>query len=319
MFKYSIYIIIVIALFSSCDNFYGEDLYHFAYDDSDSCLNKTFVYDNISIVELGLHERPYVNSMTSLVLPKLKDDNNILLHEYLGNPDYHPVAMATYATSILDVYRRTGDSTCLSLSIAHANKLIGISLMVDTTILFPYSFDYPWNDRDQMVAPWYSAMAQGKALSLFSRLFEITSDKRYLNITHKIFKSFGRLKGAYEPWISCIDKNNNLWFEEYPYERSIHVLNGMNFAIYGIYDYYLITKTKESLIFLKAALTTIKRNMHLYRDVNKVSYYSLKYDVKVPQYHQVHIDQFRMFYNMTGILDFRDMSETLEGDTLLVQ
>ena len=36
-----------------------------------------------------------------------------------------------------------------------------------------------------MVAPWYSGMAQGQALSAFIRLYNVTNDDSYLKISSK--------------------------------------------------------------------------------------------------------------------------------------
>ena len=128
---------------------------------------------------------------------------------------------------------------------------MGISLAIDSTLLFPYSYNYDFYDRDRMVAPWYSGMAQGKVLSLFSRLYELTSNKDFLIIADKIYGSFYRLKATHSDWVSCIDQDGNLWIEEYPHIQPSHVLNGMVFAIFGIYDYYIINKTEDWLKIVK--------------------------------------------------------------------
>ena len=215
-----------------------ESVYQSTYNHEDSCNNTEFTYDDFNIIELELNERAYADTITALELPALRDDNDILLHTYVDKLDYHPVSMATHAIALLDIYTRTKDETYLLRAVKHADKLLGISLQIDSVIFFPYSFNYKFYDRDMMQAPWYSAMAQGKTLSLFSRLYEITSDEKYLTIASKIYSTFSHLKATHDPWISCIDNDGSLWFEEYPFEEPSHVFNGMIFAIYGVYDYY---------------------------------------------------------------------------------
>lgn len=322
MIKQQVVFILIGILLSSCagkvkdsGEKVKDDFYHPEYNHQDSCNNTEFTYIDFKINDLALNERAYIGSKTTLELPVIRDDNNILLHSYRNKLDYHPVAMATYALSLLDLYRRTKDSTCLELAIDHADKLLGISLQIDSTILFPYSFNYKFYEKDLKQAPWYSGMAQGKTLSLFSRLYEITSNKKYLDIASQIYLSFYRLKATHTPWISCIDTDSSLWFEEYPYEQPSHVLNGKIFAIFGVYDYYMIDKRKEVSILLKGAITTVKRNMHLIRNEDDTSYYGFKFNVKNPRYHTIHIDQFEMLYKISGILDFKKMSDNLLKDT----
>ena len=209
---------------------------------------------------------------------------------------------------------RTNDSSKIDLAILNADKLINISLHTDSTCLFPYSFNYSFHEVDIMKAPWYSAMAQGKALSVFCRLYELTSDDRYIEIADKIFNSFYRFKYNSDPWISCIDKDGALWLEEYPHEEPSHVLNGMIFAIYGIYDYYILNNSEEAKVMLKASLTTIKNNLENYRQIDDLSYYSLKYDHKIDYYQRIHIQQLHDLSAITDDNYFSDMADLMQED-----
>jgi hypothetical protein len=156
-----------------------------------------------------------------------------VLHSFKGLLDYHAVAMATYGITLLENYRIQKNVNSSDLAIKHADKLMGIGLQIDSTILFPYCFNYKFYDRDLMEAPWYSAMAQGKALSLFSRLYEVTGEQKYFRIAKRINRSFSRMKPTHHIWFTCVDEDNHLWLEEYPFEAPSHVLNGMIFAIDG--------------------------------------------------------------------------------------
>ena len=128
MKKQQILFFLISTLLFSC----AEKVYHSAYNHQDSCNNTEFTYVDFKINDLELNERAYLDSKTALELPTLRDDNNILLHTYKNKLDYHPVSMATYALTLLDIYRRTKDNTSLELAIEHANKLLGISLQVDS-------------------------------------------------------------------------------------------------------------------------------------------------------------------------------------------
>lgn len=167
-----------------------------------------------------------------------------------------------------------------------------------------------------MYSPWYSGMAQGQILSIFCRMYEQTGDSRYMKQAMLIFNSFLKLKANDEsPWVTCIDRNKNLWFEEYPKEEVCFTLNGMIFAIYGIYDFYRITNNESAMKLLKGGLTTIKRNAAAFRSKDRLSFYCLKHKSRNPWYHLIHIEQMGTLYRITGDVYFADMAETLKNDT----
>lgn len=274
----------------------------------------TFKRDEFNIQELPFEERVYTNDELFYVTPEFQDDDSIVLHVYREKYDYHPVMLAAHALKLLDVYRRTQNDTCLRIAKKHADKLLGIGLAKDSALLFPYSFNYHFNDKDMMFAPWVSGMAQGKILSLFSRLYTYTKNDAYLEYSHKIFKSFTHKKGEEMYWITCVDTASNLWIEEYPFEEPSHIFNGMVFAIFGVYDYYLIHKTPEVKVILDGAITTVKDNMALIRNKDNISYYGLKYITTNPNYHPVHIEQLKMLSKITDDTSFEKLADLLVED-----
>jgi rhamnogalacturonyl hydrolase YesR len=290
----------------------------FRYNSLDSCNNTSFNYEDFSIKILTYNDLPYVSHLKDVFHKKIYDKDSVPIHVYHKQKNYHLVFIAQYTLQIIDVYNETTETRYLDHIEQIADKLINISNRSNSTIFFPYSFDFPLhgNAKETMIVPWYSGMAQGQILSVFCRLYEITDNIKYLNYSKKIFNSFTKFKGNnYNPWVSCINKNGNLWLEEYPQETPCFTLNGMIFAIYGIYDYYRITKDKEAERYLKAAITTIKVNISKYRNSNTISSYCLKHRVKNLPYHNIHIKQLATLYKITGDTCFKDMSEKFKEDT----
>ena len=70
--------------------------------------------------------------------------------------------------------------------VATVSRLRTIS--VNKINYFPYRFDFPFHGDtlDNMHAHLYSAMAQGKMLSFFVRLYEITKEQQYFTISEMI-------------------------------------------------------------------------------------------------------------------------------------
>ena len=224
----------------------------------------------------------------------LTDEDGVILHEKYG---YHPVLLAQKILRYCDSYQLVREETYLEKAILFADKMLQLASendddIDDDIILFPYNFDFPLHGYpDETIrSPWYSGMAQGQA-----------------------FKDINM------PWISYIDHNKYVWIEEYPMEDPTNALNGFIFAIYGLYDYYLLTQDSKCKEILLACLTTVKDNIHLFRNKDDLSYYCLKHKVKSESYHKVHIDQLEMLFLITQDRYFSAMAELFNNDLLKYQ
>lgn len=156
-------------------------------------------------------------------------------------------------------------------------------------------------------------MAQGQILSFFIRLNEIENNAQYLDVIHKVFKSFFRFDHNSE-WLSYVDEHGYLWLEEYPTDHPAYTLNGMIFAMFGVYDYYRIFHDDKSKELLKASLTTIRRYIPDFRNKDGLSFYCLKHRVENLNYHRIHIEQLKLLYSITEDSVFKDYADMLQND-----
>lgn len=79
--------------------------------------------------------------------------------------------------------------------------------------------------------PWSSAIVQAQAMSLFTRLWRLTGDLRYLNAARR------SLPPLLDRMTSCFDGDCRLpFYELYPGMTPSHVLNGHMWALLGLYD-----------------------------------------------------------------------------------
>lgn len=151
-------------------------------------------------------------------------------------------------------------------------------------------------------SPWRSAMAQGQALSLLVRAWNLTKNNTYLQVAHMTAKSM--ITPIEEGGFLLIDKDGSYWLEEYMGEFVSHVLNGFIFSMWGLYDYYLLTNDTIYGNTLKKCLDTLKHNLARY-EINlgffKWSWYSLKpRHLARIGYHKIHIEQLRQLYLILG-------------------
>lgn len=288
--------------------------------DTLECSGKGFKEYTQDILMLDFNELPYVLGATKVTDKKHYDDDHIPLFDRKGKLVYHPVFMIQQAFTLMDAYNSTKEPEYLIRAENIAGKLKDISLSINGSLFMPYSFKFALHGskKDKLDAPWYSGMSQGEALSLFTRLYEITGKKHYLETSQKIFNSFNlshhNKKGR--PWFSCADTNKYLWLEEYPVNPPAHTLNGMIFSMFGLYDFYRVTKSPEAEKLLRGSIQTIKDNISRFRIVGDISHYCLKHpNVQRQHYHDTHAWQLEYLYKMTGDEFFLDMSNKFKSDT----
>ncbi len=145
---------------------------------------------------------------------------------------------------------------------------------------------------------WISSMYQGQAISLYLRAFQLFNNAKYLDNAKQIYDFFE--VDYKDGGVKRIDENGYLWFEEYPTDPPSYVLNGYIYTIFGILDYYRVTKDEHALITYNKCIDTLKANLHKY-DVWYWSVYDQKKEELVSYYYQknVHIPLMEIMYALT--------------------
>lgn len=236
------------------------------------------------------------------------DEDGVRDYERLGEHYDHPVAIAQYALAKLDEANTSGSDEALGAAIANGERLLEVADPVEDGLYFPYPFDFPLggNARHTLGAPWWSAMAQGEALSLFVRLFEATGDAKWREAAHKTFATLDDLGPRQKPWSVYVDKRKYLWFEEYAGNtKPLIVLNGHMFALFGVWDYQQLTGSKEAAALFDAGVTTLREYLPLFRVDGEASYYCLRLQLctrekwQNEKYHGIVTRQMRFIADMT--------------------
>lgn len=252
----------------------------------------------------------------------LDPDGVMLWRDSAGTLQHHPVAMVQYALAALGGFTRTSDPLYLQRAIVNAKKLIEGAELDDAGMLwFPYRFPYRYYDVT-MPVPWWSCMAQGQALSLFCRLARtLPSEPQWRALADQAFASFSGWRRLGAPWITTIDSHGLLWFEEYAGDvEPLLVVNGHVFALYGLYDYAMLTGSDAASDMFDGGATTIIRSFDRFRVEGGVSYYCLRSgycqrpEWQNESYHPIHIQQLQMLGKMTGDTQFEVAAQVLEQD-----
>lgn len=187
------------------------------------------------------------------------DERGIPLRDY-GNDfgiQYQPVGIAHYALGNWDLWLETQDNQYKVKFLKMADWFCENLVSKGDFGVWEYKFDYP---RFQLKAPWPSAMSQGEGISILVRAYQLTEDERYLECAQGALGSFKA--SLEEGGVRYRDERGFIWYEEYPsLVKPPHVLNGFIFALFGLYDFYKITGSKEALSLFNEGIETLKANL----------------------------------------------------------
>lgn len=266
------------------------------------------VNENTSTKELGEYYMPFFHKAD---YQGHFDEHGIPLLDYKGKigKQYNPIAIAQYGLGNYNLFKRNGNKERYDRFIKASDWLVD-NLEQNKKGLWVWNHKFDWEYYQILKAPWYSALAQGQGISLLVRAFIEEKEDKYLAVSVKAFETL--TKEIREGGVLFVDKDGNYWLEEYLVNPPSHVLNGFIWAIWGIYDYFLITREKKAFALYQNYLKTIRKNLHRY-DTGFWSLYDLANNrlktIASSFYHQLHIVQLDVLYKLTGDNIFLEYSK----------
>ena len=231
--------------------------------------------------------------------------------DYRGvlGPQYNPIAIAQYGLGNFNQYLRTRDNERRRKFLLVADWMVN-HLERNPHGLSMWMHHFNWEYRDTLVAPWYSALAQGQGISLLVRAYEETGDARYKNASDAAFAAFQQ--DVAHGGVAFTDSAGDLWFEEYIVNPPTHILNGFMWAAWGVYDYSLLTGDESVRHLFQRASNTLAKNLPTY-DTGFWSLYEHS-GTALPMmassfYHRLHIVQLRVMAMLSGEALFDEMAD----------
>jgi len=241
---------------------------------------------------------------------KIFDSKGIPLVRYPFNIgiQYNPVTCCQYALGNLQLYLSNYRKKFLDRFFKICEWLIDTSQ--DTGcggVAWYYKYDNPWYP---VKTPYLSCMSQGQAISVFVRAYMLTRELDYVDLAKKAFKV---LQTPMEKKGVLYKDSVGIWLEETPTMPPSHILNGWIYAIFGVYDLFLATKSSEYKKFFDQCIITLKRAIPLY-DNGYWSVYDLFF--KYPStsfYHKLHIQQLKTLHEITNVKIFNEIAKKFEN------
>ncbi len=270
-------------------------------------VNPCALYD-----ELGEYYMPFTRKAD---YAGVYDERGVPMLNYRGSigVQYNPIAIAQYGLGNYNLFHRTGDRSRLDKCLTAANWLLR-NQERNTAGLPVWNHHFDWEYRTPLKGPWYSGLAQGQGISLLVRAHQATGDSRYLKAATGAFETF--LVSVDKGGVTCVDEAGNTWFEEYITSPPTHILNGLIWAGWGVFDFYIATSSVAAKELFSKAMDDLARNLQEY----DTGFWSL-YEQSGTRmrmlasrfYHSLHIAQLNILYKLTGREVFLHFAHRWEG------
>ncbi|XP_029420890.1 D-glucuronyl C5-epimerase isoform X2 [Nannospalax galili] len=160
---------------------------------------------------------------------------------------------------------------------------------------------------------WYSAMAQGQAISTLVRAYLLTRDHIFLNSALRATAPYKFMSEQHG--VKAVFMNKHDWYEEYPTTPSSFVLNGFMYSLIGLYD---LKETageklgKEARSLYERGMESLKAMLPLY-DTGSGTIYDLRHfmlgiapNLARWDYHTTHINQLQLLSTIDESPIFRE-------------
>ena len=218
----------------------------------------------------------------------------------------NPVTITQKAIYYESEYQK-GNESCKQLFLNNANYLVENAVRHDNYTSWQYNFPWPTYG---IASPWVSAMAQGQGIVVLIHAYNMTGDKKYLNSAHLALNSF--YVEVKDGGVTYKNKNG-WWYEEYVTGTHVQprVLNGMIYALFGIYEYYEFTGDQDAKFLFDQGIVSLKNNLYKY-DTGNWTYYDAIGGRAPRSYHKIHVSQMLQLYKITKDPFFKEYYEKFQ-------
>ena len=229
----------------------------------------------------------YYNNMMEKVLkaPEFIDSDEMPSLKLNGDKFfYFPVGVFQYAFGLLDLYYKTSENRYLLKFKKCADWAVDKQL--ESGAWDNFSYYYPDNP--------YGAMAQGEGASLLIRAYKLFYEDNYLIAAKNAlnFMLIDTKKGG-----CTLYEDNQVVLLEYPHRKA--VMNGWIFALWGLYDYVLISNDSCYKEIFEQSCKSLISKLPEFKNTYW-SVYDLEGRIASPFYHNLHIAQMQAMYKLTG-------------------
>ena len=224
------------------------------------------------------------------------DADGVPLVSYPDGPHHNAITTAQYAIASLTAAER-GDQAREARARVQLDWLVEAQeTSGDLAGCWAMTHDnpkYPW-----LRGPWISALASGNAISALLRGWQQFGDERYRTAAATAYEALH----APRPGLALvIEDGEDLWYEEYPAEPPLHVLNGHVYALLGVLDHARVSGDRLAEQRWQRGAATVLRHLPRF-DLGYWSAYDLRKREPASLHYQrnIHVPQLRILAALTG-------------------
>lgn len=240
----------------------------------------------------------YYNDLTEKVL-RFGTDEELVPKTTMdtGETIYFSIAVFQYGLAAYDLYLQTREEKYLKKTIACAEWAMENQEPTGAWETFAYQ-----NPKHP-----YSAMAQGEGISLLLRALIETKNEKYLTAA-ALAKDY-MLLPLEAGGTAGYDGEDVVLYED---TGEPVILNGWIFALWGLYDYWKYTKDADTKGILDRTVGALVRQLDDF-DIRYWSKYDAGNRICSPFYHELHIAQLRVLYDLFGEKAFLNTANKWES------
>lgn len=223
-------------------------------------------------------------------------------YQLFGFSAYNPVTIDQFGLISYSLWIRYGEPSRLSAAENAAGWLVTHQLPNGT---WPYSFPWtPAGGTETLEPGWTSALAQGQALSLLERIYQLNPRKVFLETMRRALRPLA----TYGPNGLKRLFLGGVYFEEYPTKAVNFTLNGDAQTIIGLYDTSNLFPLAKKLF--EQGIHTLERDVSGFDSGYGLSIYSVAYPhFPPPNYDPLIVDEMRVLAEITGAPVFGHYAE----------
>jgi hypothetical protein len=159
-------------------------------------------------------------------------------------------------------------------------------------------------------APWTGALASGNAISALLRAEELFGSGKYRAAADAAYAALHRPRPSDH---LLFDTDSELWYEEYPGDPPLHVLNGHIYTLFAVTDYARVSGDAQAEERWRRAAATALAHLDDF-DIGYWSIYDLRFREPVNRHYQknIHVPQLRILAALTGEQRFAEYADRWE-------
>lgn len=237
------------------------------------------------------------------------DEAGVPRYPYADGVHYNPTFVAHFGLYRFGLYLRTGQRAFADNARAMADWLLTNGSESSGALLFHYNMAVPG-----LPVPWISALGQGRAISLLTRVGALCDDIRYVRAAERAMIPF--LADVADGGVRARFPDGGIAFEEYPRATPDIVLNGLVTALFGLFDLASTPVASDggqaARSLFDDAVASLSNNLCHY-DLGYWSAYDLRRRVASDEYHAYHVTLLWALYELTGVDVFCETARRWEG------